>query len=305
MTDTEQAQTESPMAVPPTRPEIADRDGFLIVALGVSILIAIFAVVMQVLAATDAISLSTTQQLMMWLVPVGLIALLWIAYMAIKAQVQQVEAVRATARDEVEAVRATAREQVEAVRATARDEVEAVRATAREQVEAVRAAAQEQVAQVKQATDERAAAAVRGRDDSAAGAEPGAATAQSQDAWVPPGKLRRVEGSKQYVSTADVFPDGCLLEKISEAQIYDEETKTNRRAYRCVVVDLNRALQDQPHDAVVTILANQELSLPPKARHRLVKFDGLTIMSRVTDRSPIRMEHELRATGIRLVAGEA
>ena len=294
MTDTEQAQTESPMAVPPTRPEIADRDGFLIVALGVSILIAIFAVVMQVLAATDAISLSTTQQLMMWLVPVGLIALLWIAYMAIKAQVQQVEAVRATAREEVEAVRATAREQVEAVRATAR-----------EQVEAVRAAAQEQVAQVKQATDERAAAAVRGRDDSAAGAEPGAATAQSQDAWVPPGKLRRVEGSKQYVSTADVFPNGCLLEKISEAQIYDEETKTNRRAYRCVVVDLNRALQDQPHDAVVTILANQELSLPPKARHRLVKFDGLTIMSRVTDRSPIRMEHELRATGIRLVAGEA
>jgi len=294
MTDTEQAQTESPMAVPPTRPEIADRDGFLIVALGVSILIAIFAVVMQVVAATDAISLSTTQQLMMWLVPVGLIALLWIAYMAIKAQVQQVEAVRATARDEVEAVRATAREQVEAVRATAR-----------EQVEAVRAAAQEQVAQVKQATDERAAAAVRGRDDSAAGAEPGAATAQSQDAWVPPGKLRRVEGSKQYVSTADVFPNGCLLEKISEAQIYDEETKTNRRAYRCVVVDLNRALQDQPHDAVVTILANQELSLPPKARHRLVKFDGLTIMSRVTDRSPIRMEHELRATGIRLVAGEA
>ena len=305
MTDTEQAQTESPMAVPPTRPEIADRDGFLIVALGVSILIAIFAVVMQVLAATDAISLSTTQQLMMWLVPVGLIALLWIAYMAIKAQVQQVEAVRATARDEVEAVRATAREQVEAVRATAREQVEAVRATAQEQVEAVRAAAQEQVAQVKQATDERAAAAVRGRDDSAAGAKPGAATAQSQDAWVPPGKLRRVEGSKQYVSTADVFPNGCLLEKISEAQIYDEETKTNRRAYRCVVVDLNRALQDQPHDAVVTILANQELSLPPKARHRLVKFDGLTIMSRVTDRSPIRMEHELRATGIRLVAGEA
>ena len=294
MTDTEQAQTESPMAVPPTRPEIADRDGFLIVALGVSILIAIFAVVMQVLAATDAISLSTTQQLMMWLVPVGLIALLWIAYMAIKAQVQQVEAVRATAREQVEAVRATAQEQVEAVRATAQ-----------EQVEAVRAAAQEQVAQVKQATDERAAAAVRGRDDSAAGAEPGAATAQSQDAWVPPGKLRRVEGSKQYVSTADVFPNGCLLEKISEAQIYDEETKTNRRAYRCVVVDLNRALQDQPHDAVVTILANQELSLPPKARHRLVKFDGLTIMSRVTDRSPIRMEHELRATGIRLVAGEA
>jgi hypothetical protein len=106
------------------------------------------------------------------------------------------------------------------------------------------------------------------------------------------------------VNTADVFPDGCLLEKISQAQNYDEETKTNRRVYKCVVVDLNKTLQDRLHDAVVTILTNQELSLPPKARHRLVEFDGLTIMSRVTDRSPIRMEHELLATGIKLVTGQ-
>jgi hypothetical protein len=269
------------MAVPAIRPEKAERDGFLIAALGVSILIAIFAVVTQVLAATGAISLSTTQQLLMWLVAVGLIALLWIAYMAIKAQAQLVEEVRATAREQV----------AQAQAATAAAEREA-------------RTAREQVAQVKQAADERVAAALRRRDDSTAGPEPGPATAQSPDAWVPPGKLRLIEGSERPVNTADVFPDGCLLEKISEAQNYDQETKTNRRVYKCVVVDLNKKLQDRLHDAVVTILTNQELSLPLKARHRLVEFDGLTIMSLVTDRSPIRMEHELRATGIRLVTGQ-
>jgi hypothetical protein len=279
-----QTPTQSPMGVPP---EKAERDGFLIVALGVSILIAIFAVVMQVLVAADAISLSTTQQLMIWFAAVGLIALFWIAYMAIKAQAQLVETVRATAREQVA--------QAEAKQAAAEREATTVRATAQEQV------AQ---AQAKQADAEREAAALRGRDDSAAGAKSEAVTAQSQDAWVLPGKFRRVEGSKQSVNTADVFPDGCLLEKICEAQIYDEETKTNRRAYRCEVVDLNRELQDRLHDAVVTILADQVPSLPPKARHRLVEFDGLTIMSRVTDRSPIRMEHELRAKGIRLVRGQ-
>ena len=270
----EQAPTQSAMAVPSIRQKMAGRDGFLTPVLGLSIAIAIFAVVTQALAGTDAISLSTTQQLLLWLVATGLIALLWIAYMAIKAQAQLVEMVRVSAREQVEAARATAREQVA-------------------QAQAARAAA------------EREAVVLRGRDDSAASAESGAATAQSLGAWVPPGKLRRAGGLEQSVNTADVFPDGCLLEEISEAQIYDEETKTNRRVYKCVVVDLNRALQDGPHDVVVTIVTDQELSLPPKARHRLVEFDGLTIVSRVTDRSPIRIGHELRATGIRVVAGQA
>ena len=56
-------------------------------ALGVSIAIAIFAVVTQSLDATGAISLSTTQQLTMWLVAVGLIVVLWIAYMICSAYV--------------------------------------------------------------------------------------------------------------------------------------------------------------------------------------------------------------------------
>jgi hypothetical protein len=114
------------------------------------------------------------------------------------------------------------------------------------------------------------------------------------------------------VSTADVFPDGCYLDSISEAQDYDEETDTGgevvdirprERMYRCVVLDLNPALKDRPHDAVVTITADQEVSLP--SGHPLVEFDGLTITPYVTDRSPVRMGYTLRAAGIRLAAGRA
>jgi chromosome segregation ATPase len=47
-----------------------------------SFVVAIFAVVTQLLSAIGAVSLSTTQQLTVWLVTLGLIVLLSIAYMA-------------------------------------------------------------------------------------------------------------------------------------------------------------------------------------------------------------------------------
>jgi hypothetical protein len=50
-------------------------------------LVVIFAVLTQLLAAIGAISLSTTQQLSMWLVALGLIIVLWIGYMACLAYV--------------------------------------------------------------------------------------------------------------------------------------------------------------------------------------------------------------------------
>jgi len=50
-------------------------DGLLAPAVGISIAIAIFAVVTQALAANGAISLNVTQQLTMWLVAAGLIVL--------------------------------------------------------------------------------------------------------------------------------------------------------------------------------------------------------------------------------------
>jgi hypothetical protein len=268
----------------PIRPEkTAERDSFLTPVLAVSIAIAIFAVVTQCLAATGAISLSTTQQLTMWLVAAGLIVLLWIAYLAVRAQARMAEA------------------------------VEAVTDAAGREAAAAREAAQAQVAQAQKAAAEQVAAARRRRDDRMASAEPRTVEAESRDAWVPPGELRRLDGSEQSVNTVDVFPNGCYLDSIREAQGYDEETDTgaevvdiNRpreRMYRCVVVDLNPALKDRPHDAVVNITIDQEPSLPPG--HPLVEFDGLTITPYVTDRSPVRMVYALRATGIRLAAGQA
>lgn len=52
-----------------------------------SFVVVIFAAVTQLLAATGVISLSTTQQLTMWLVALGFVVLLWIADMACRAYV--------------------------------------------------------------------------------------------------------------------------------------------------------------------------------------------------------------------------
>jgi hypothetical protein len=255
---------------PIRREKTAERDGFLTPVLAVSIAIAIFAVGTQSLVAIGAISLSPTQQLTMWLVAAGLIVLLWIAYMALQAQARLAEAMAATAAA----------------------------------AEAARVAAEARAAEA-----ERTAAARRGPDDTGAGAESRAAEAESRDAWVPPDKLRRLDGSEQSVNTADLFPDGCYLDSINEARETDTRGAvvgiSRPRVYQCVVVDLNPALKDRPHDAVVTVMANQELSPPPGLRHPLVEFDDLTITPCVTDRSSIRMEYTLRATGIRFAAAEA
>lgn len=264
----------------PFRKRTAERDGFMTPALGVSIAIALFAVVTQCLAATGAISLSTTQQLMMWLVAAGLVVLLWVAYMG---QARLAQALRA---------------------ATAAAERET--ATAR--------AATQALAQAQQASEKRMAPAGAGRDDTVGSAESRPAEAESWAAWVPPDKLRRLDGPRQPVKMADVFPDGCYLDSISEARDYQEETDTggevvdiNRprsRMYRCVVVDVNRTLKDRPHDTVVDILTDQEPSIPPGVPHPFVEFDGLTITPYVTEHSPIRMWYALSATGVRLVAGQ-
>jgi hypothetical protein len=279
------ATTRSAMAVPSSRPRITKRDGFLTPALGVSIVIAIFAVVTQFLAATGAISLSTTQQLAMWLAAAGLIVLLWIAYMAVEAQARLAKAVEAQGRLAEALVAATAAAEREAL--------------------AMREATQATVAQAKQAAEEREAATRQGRDDTVASAEPRAAGAGSRDAWVPPVSLRRLTGSEQPVNTADVFPYGCILHSITDH--YEEadtrgdvvDNSPRRRVYRCVVVDLHPALEDQPHDAVVNILTDQKPSLPAEVPHPFVVFDGLTITPCVTDRSSIRMGYTLRATGIK------
>jgi hypothetical protein len=255
-------------------PKTPDGDRFLRPALAVSIAIAIFAVLTQFLAAIGAISLSTTQQLAVWLVAAGLIVLLWMAYMAAGALVT------------------------------------ATTAAAKEAADA-RQAAREQVAQAERAANERVAAARRGRDDPVATAESRAA--EARDEWVPPETFRRLVGPEQSVATADVFPDGCYLDSISDGLDYDEKTDTDvveitrprRRMYQCKVVDLKRALKDQAANTVVTILTDQKPSLPPGVPHPLVEFDGLTIIPYVTDGSQLRMGYTLRADDVRRAAGQA
>jgi membrane protein implicated in regulation of membrane protease activity len=70
---------------PGSHGKTAGRDDFLAPALYVSIAIAIFAVVTQLLYAAGAVSLSTTQLLGIWLAAATLIVLLWAAYMIARA----------------------------------------------------------------------------------------------------------------------------------------------------------------------------------------------------------------------------
>jgi hypothetical protein len=70
--------------------DIAEKAGFSVAVLNItpvvlSIVVVMFAIATQLLAATGGISLSTTQQLTMWLVTLGLIVLLSIPYMACHA----------------------------------------------------------------------------------------------------------------------------------------------------------------------------------------------------------------------------
>jgi hypothetical protein len=71
--------------------DTAEGDAFSASVLNITMLVlslvVIFAVVTQLLTAIGAISLSATLQLTMWLVALGLITLLWIAYMACLAYV--------------------------------------------------------------------------------------------------------------------------------------------------------------------------------------------------------------------------
>jgi hypothetical protein len=251
----------------------AERDSFFMPVLAVSIAIALFAVVTQLLTATGAISLSPTQQLMVWLVAAGFIVLLWIVYMAAQAQARLAEALVATA-------------------------------AAGQKAEAAREAAQERAAKAV------LAAARPRRENTEPSQEPRAAEAESQESWVPPAKLRRLDGSELSVNTADVFPDGCYLDSISEAQDTDTHStvegigRLRGHVYQCLVVDLNRALMDRPHDAVVNVTADQVPSPPSGVRHPLVEFDDLTITPYVSDPGSICMRYSLRATGIRFAADD-
>jgi hypothetical protein len=236
------ALVDPPRVNPPGSPpqkETVERDGFsalTAVYVSISILIAIFAVVTQLLAATSATSLSTTQQLAMWLVAAGLIALLSIAYMTCRtyltARTEKAEAEQARQRlSEALAVQALAdqkakdaqgqlaqaQKEAEQARAAAveadkrRDKALAAQATAEGEAEG----AQEQLAQAQKEAEQARAAELKAneqRDEAKvaqAVAEQKLKDAQEQPAHVPPdaGLPRNPAGGSDPFSPRQ-SPDG-------------------------------------------------------------------------------------------------
>jgi hypothetical protein len=115
-------------------------------------------------------------------------------------------------------------------------------------------------------------------------------------------------GSRFPVSMKDVFPLGCCLvpDSISEAQDYDEKTKTRRpaidrltgrRVYQCRVVDLDPELEGRSRETVVKILADRMPVPPTRAPFEAVEFENLVVTPYVTDRG--RMAYSLRAAGLK------
>jgi len=116
-------------------------------------------------------------------------------------------------------------------------------------------------------------------------------------------------GARFSVGMADVFPDGCCLVpgSISEAQDYDEKTKTRRpakdkvtgtRVFQCRVVDMDAELEGRSRETVVKILTDYQPVPPGRAPFEPVEFEGLTVTPYVNDKNN-RMAYSLRATGLK------
>jgi hypothetical protein len=115
-------------------------------------------------------------------------------------------------------------------------------------------------------------------------------------------------GSRFTVSMQQVFPHGCHLmpDSISEAQYYDENTKTRspaidkltgKRVFQCRVADMDPELEGRSRETVVKILTDRAPSAPTGTPFELVEFDNLQVTPYVTDKG--RMAYSLRATGIK------
>ena len=81
---------------------------------------------------------------------------------------------------------------------------------------------------------------------------------------------------------------------ISEAQDYDEKTKTRSpakdkvtgsRVFQCRVVDMDGELEGRSRETVVKILTDYQPVPPGRAPFELVEFDGLTVTPYVKTRT--------------------
>ena len=115
-------------------------------------------------------------------------------------------------------------------------------------------------------------------------------------------------GARFPVAMADAFPAGCALvpESITEAQDYDEATRTRspafdkvtgKKVWQCRVSDLDPELAGRPREVGVKILADREPAPPTGQPFELVEFENLTVTPYITDKG--RMAYSLRATGLK------
>jgi hypothetical protein len=250
-------------------------------------IVVVFAVVTQLLAASGAISLSTTVQLTMWLVALGFIVLLAIAYMFFRVFERVFESSRGDRGEEtgipwVDVQPPDANGQRD-------DPIEPLVPAPRESDDTQEGAQHGQDAGSSRNRPGRPRQFIRGWS-------PDGGALNGEDAWVPPDEFRHLDGAEYSVRTKDVFPDGCYL-------VPDSITPVSRRTvgqqvYECRVVDRNPALQDRPHQTVVKIRADHEPTPPTGTSYEMVEFEHLTITPYVTDQNPMRIRYSLRATGL-------
>jgi hypothetical protein len=249
-----------------------------------------FAVVTQLLAASGAISLSTTVQLTMWLVALGFIVLLAIAYMFFHVFERVFEPAASSPGDRTGDV------DTPWVAAHAQD----TNGQRDEPFEPLVPAAQERHDAQEGAQHGQDAGSSRNRPGRPRqfirGWSPDGGALNGEDAWVPPDEFRHLDGAEYAVRTEEVFPDGCYL--VPDSITLVSGHPAGQQVYECRVVDRNPALQDRPHQTVVKILADHEPTPPTGTPYEMVEFEHLTITPYVTDQSPMRIRYSLRATGL-------
>jgi hypothetical protein len=233
----------------------------------VSISVALFAAITQILEALGAISLSTTQQVTVWLVAAALIVLLSIADMASRAYVTV-----KTYRSSEPATTPPDPPSVTVPTPTNQGPPEPPRVIS---------------------TDGPGTPTPVPSKDGHAGDDVSAL----QNGPRLPVKMADVFPEGCYLVPAS----------ISETYDYDEKTKTCRpsidkitgqRVYQCRVVDMDPERKGRSRETVVKIVADQMPVPPTQAPYGAVEFEDLTAIPYATDRGRVAYT-SLRATGIK------
>jgi hypothetical protein len=233
----------------------------------VSISVALFAAITQVLEAIGAISLSTTQQVTIWLVAGGLIVLLSIADMACRAYV-------------------TAKTCRSGESSPAPPDLPSTTA-----LEPTGQGSPKPLQVVPTAGPDRPTP-VPLKDGNAGDDAP-----VLQNGPRLPVNLADVFPQGCYLVPAS----------ISETYDFDEKNKTCRpavdeitgqRVFQCGVVDMDPELKGRSRETVVKIVADQMPVPPTQAQYGAVEFEGLTAIPYATDRGRVAYS-SLRATGIK------